>query len=105
MAARVANLYPTWFFVNFFCVIRRSRTYTVAWSVSERHERLLLIVTAKESFWDEDACIKAPVFRRSVQVQIRKVDQHARLGNHGLLAGGELDFAVDDSKCSVDSGV
>lgn len=40
-----------------------------------------------------------------MEVEVRKVDQHARFQGNGGFAGGELSFAVDDSKGSVDSGV
>jgi len=37
-----------------------------------------------------------------VQIQIRKVNQHARLQNNWHFAGGERGFAIDDSKGGVD---
>lgn len=40
-----------------------------------------------------------------MQMEVRKVNQHARFQGNGVLAGGELGFTVDDSKGSVNSGV
>ena len=36
---------------------------------------------------------------------IRKVDQHVRLQNNGLLTGGERGFVVDNSDRGVDNWI
>ena len=62
------------------------KTYAVARSVTERHERLVLAASTNESFRNELIGIRAPELFRSVQVQVREIDQHAGRQLDGLLA-------------------
>ena len=91
--------------VNFFSLLSERKTYTVAWSVSERQERLILAVPSKEPLWNEVPGIGAPEFVRGLEMQIGKVDHHAGLQDHGLFAGGKPCFTGDYPDGGVDYGI
>lgn len=45
-------------------------TYAVAWSVPERHKRLILLITTEESLGNEIAGVGAPELGRSVEIEV-----------------------------------
>ena len=81
-----------------------SQTYTVAWPIAEGHERsVLALLSTEESLWNEDIGVVAPELLRSVQVQVREIDQHAGFEIIWFLARCESNILVDDAKGGVDS--